>query len=92
MELKKSIGKLWLTSTQLQTIMTEIEAVVISRPLVYINNKVEHRAIIRPMHFLSINAKTELLTLVIPEEEDNPNFRLKKRSSAEKLLETCKKG
>ena len=72
--------------------MTEIEAAVISRPLVYINNEVEHRAIIRPMHFLSINAKTGLLTLVIPEEEDNPNFRLKKRSSAEKLLETCKKG
>ena len=40
MALKKSIGKLCLTSIQLQTILTEIEAVVNSRPLVCINNEV----------------------------------------------------
>ena len=51
MALKKSIGKLCLTSIQLQTIMTEIEALVNSRPLVYINNEVEHRTIITSMHF-----------------------------------------
>ena len=80
MALKKSIGKLCLTSIQLQTIMTEIEAVVNSRPLVYVNNEVEHRTIITPMHFLSVNARTGLPTLVIPEEEGNPNFRLKEPS------------
>ena len=80
MALKKSIGKLCLTSIQLQTIMTEIEAVVNSRPLVYVNNEVEHRTITTPMHFLSVNARTGPPTLVIPEEEGNPNFRLKEPS------------
>ena len=37
----------------------------------------------------SINARTGLPTLVVSEEDD-PNFRLKKPSSAEKLLETWK--
>ena len=44
------------------------------------------------MHFLSVNARTGLPTLMIPEEEeDDPNFRLNEPSSAEKLLETWKK-
>ena len=89
MALKKSIAKLCLTSIQLQTIMTKIEAVGNSRPLVCVNNEVEHRTIITPMHFFSINARTGLPTLVVSEEDD-PNFRLKKPSSAEKLLETWK--
>ena len=82
MALKKSIGKLCLTSIQLLTIMTEIEAAVNSRSLVYVNNEVEHRTIITPMHFLSINARTGLLTFVIPEEEDSPDFRIQEPSSA----------
>ena len=48
MALKKSTGKLYLTSIQLETILTEIVAVVNSRPLVYANNGVEHRTIITP--------------------------------------------
>ena len=86
--LKKNIGKLCLTSIQLETIMTEIEAVVNSRPLVYVNNEVEHRTI---MNFLSINARTGLLKLMIAAEEDDPDFRLKESSSVKKLLETSKK-
>ena len=93
MALKKSIGKFCLTSIQLQTILTEIEAVVNSRSLVYVNNEVEHRTIITLMHFLSINARTGLPTLMIPEEEDDyPNFRLKEPKSVENLLETWKIG
>ena len=92
MALKKSIGKLCLTSIQLQTILPEKEAVVNSRPLVYVNNEVEHRTIITPLDFLSINARTVPPTLMIPEEEDDPNFRLKEPKSAKKLLETLKKG
>ena len=93
MALKKSFRKLRLTSIQHQTILAEIEAIVNSRPLVCVNKKVEHRTIITPMHFLSINARTELPTLMIPKEgDDDPNFRLKEPKSAEKLLETWKKG
>ena len=57
MALKKA-SESCLTSIQLQTILTEIEAIVNSRPLVYIINEVEHRTIITPTHFLSINART----------------------------------
>lgn len=44
------------------------------------------------MHFLLITTRTEDLTLMISPEEEDPNFRLKEPSSAEKLLETWKKG
>lgn len=88
---KRSIRNLCLTSIQLKKILTEIEAVVNSRILVYVNNEVGYRTIITPMHCLSINTRTGLQTLMIPEEEDDPNFRLKGRKSAEKLLEIWKK-
>ena len=45
MALKKSIRKLYLTSIQLQTILTKIETVTNSRRLVYVNNEVEHRTL-----------------------------------------------
>ena len=60
--------------------------------MVYANNEIGHRTIITPTHCLSINTRTGLQTLMIPEEEeDDPNFRLKGCKSAEKLLETWKK-
>ena len=43
------------------------------------------------MHFLLITTRTEDPTLMISPEEEDPNFRLKEPSSAEKLLETWKK-
>ena len=91
-DIEKKYRNLCLTSIQLKKILTGIEAVVNLRLLVYVNNEVGHRAIITPMHCLSINARTSLQALMIPEEEDDdPNFRLKERKSAEKLLETWKK-
>ena len=41
--LKKTIGKLYLTRTQLQTIITEVEAVINSRPLVYVDDDLENQ-------------------------------------------------
>ena len=43
------------------------------------------------MHFLLITTRTEDPTLMISPEKEDPNFRLKEPSSAEKLLETWKK-
>ena len=56
--LKKTIGKLYLTHTQLQTIITEVEVVINSRPLVYMDDDLENQ-IIMPNHFLSLNTKME---------------------------------
>ena len=38
MSLRKSIGRVSLTSSLLETMLTEVEAVINTRPLVYINN------------------------------------------------------
>ena len=92
MALKKSIGKLCFTSIQLQTILTEIEVVVNSTPLVLVNNEGQHRTIITPMPFLSLKARTGLPTLMIPAEENDQNFRLKEPSSTDKLLQSWKLG
>ena len=62
MALKKSIGRLQLTQTQLHTIITEVEGVIKSRPLVYVDNDIE-RKIFTPMHFLSLNTKNGTPTL-----------------------------
>ena len=56
MALKKTIEKLYLTHTQLQTIITETEAVINSWPLVYVDDGLENQ-IIMPNHFLSLNTK-----------------------------------
>lgn len=94
MALKKSIGKLHLTSTQLQTIITEIEGVVNSRPLVYIDNDIENE-VLTPAHFLSLNPKTGTPILKEADEDDDrddPNYQNEEMSTAKKLLETWKKG
>ena len=92
MALKKSIGKLRLTSFQLQTVLTEIEATLNSRPLIYINDDINDRTIITPMHFLSINAKNGTPQIEEKTEKDDPNYINQPLDSSHELLETWKKG
>ena len=75
MSLRKNIGRVSLTSSQLQTILTEVEAVINTRPLVNVDNEVE-KQIITPAHFLSINIKTgtPVLTVENEDEKANPNY------------------
>ena len=68
--LKGTIGKLHLTHTQLQTIITEVEAVINSRPLVYVDDDLENE-IITPNHFLSLNIKNGTPELIRNYEEDD---------------------
>ncbi len=51
--LKKSVGRRLLTLDQLQTLVTEIEACLNSRPLTFIYNDLESRSVLRPVDFLS---------------------------------------
>ena len=69
MALKKNIGKLYLTHIQLQTIVTEVEAVINSRPLVYVDDGLENQ-IITPKHFLSLNTKNGTPDLIRNNEDD----------------------
>ena len=58
MALRNAIGKTFLTMLQLQTFLTETEAMINSRPLVYLGEDLNDRAALTPSHFLSPNTKT----------------------------------
>ena len=49
--LPKSIGKLCLTNEQLLTVLKESEAIVNSRPLVYIGEDINSGTTLTPAHF-----------------------------------------
>ena len=94
MALKKTIGKLYLTHTQLQTIITKVEAVINSRLLVYVDDDLEN-PIITPNHFLSLNTKNGTPEFIRNNEDDDkndPDYQDEELKTAHKLLETLKKG
>ena len=82
-----------LTSSQLQPILTKIEAVINTRPLVYVDNDLENQ-IITPADFLLINIKigTPVLALKNEDEKTDPTCHVEEMNTAEKLLGSCKKG
>jgi hypothetical protein len=88
--IRKSIAKICLTFLQLQTLTVEVEAIVNSRPLVYVGSDFDAGQILTPAHFLTINTKTGL------PDVNNDNVTdfdyVKKLSSADKLIDYCKKG
>ena len=55
--LHKTVGKLCLTNDQLLTVLKEAEAVINSRPLVYIAEDINSGMTLTPAHFLSLNLK-----------------------------------
>ncbi|XP_044180058.1 uncharacterized protein LOC114970531 [Acropora millepora] len=76
----------------LETILTEIEAVINSRPLVYVGADLKSGFALTPGDFLSLNPKTGVPFLETEDEQlQDPDF-VEKLSSAKKLLETWKKG
>ena len=77
---------------QLQTFLTETEAVLNSRPLVYIGEDLNDRTVITPSHFLTPNQKTGTPQLANDQDEiQDPDYQ-QNPSSAEILLTTWKKG
>ena len=86
--LRKAIGKMKLTNDQLQTVLKEAEAIVNSRPLVYVGDDIHSHITLTPSHFLTLNPN-----IGIPEIDLNNDVEyLPDKSIAEKLLETWKKG
>ena len=53
--LRKAIGNQCLTEKQLVTVLTEVESVINSRPLVYVDDDINSSIIITPSSFLSLN-------------------------------------
>ena len=85
--LKKSIGRRKLTIVQLQTLLKEVEAVINSRPLVYVGDDVNSSLSLTPGHFLSLNPNTGIPT---SESDDDEDYTCKTTSNH--LLKVWKKG
>ena len=89
--LRKSIDKLSLTSSQFQTDLSEVEAIVKIRRFAYVDNKLKPRKIITPMYFLSMNPKVGIPATVNNHENDS-DYNINNLGSSEKRLEKWKKG
>ena len=64
MALRKSIGKNYLASLQIQTFLSETEAASNSRPLAYVRDDLNDGITIAPSHFLSPNTKSSVPFIV----------------------------
>ena len=58
--LRKTIGKILLKNEQLLTLLKKAEAVINSRPLVYVGNDINSYVALTPSHLLSLNPKIGL--------------------------------
>ena len=67
--LHKTLGTNCLTLTQLSTILTKAEAVVNSRPLVYVENDINSGHVLVPNDFLSMNSNNVVCD-EYPEKKD----------------------
>ena len=92
MALRKAIGKTCLTMLQLQTFLTETEAIINSRPLVYLGEDLNDSTARTPSHFLSPNTKTGTPLIINDDNIADPTYFPAKLSSKETFLNTWKKG
>ena len=92
MALRKATGKACLTMLQLQTLLTETEAIINSRPLTYLGEDLNDRIALTPSHFLSPNTKTGTPLIKNDGNIADPTYLPAKISSKETLLNTWKKG
>ena len=87
--LRKSIGKLILSKEQLITLITEVEAVINSRPLIYVGDDFQHGCSISPADFLTLNRPTGFP--IIEDIQDDSEY-VTRSSTASSVLESWKKG
>ena len=86
--LRKAIGKASLGNGHLLTVLKEAEAVVNSRPLVYIADGIQSPITLTPAHFLTLNPNIGIPIMEIDEDSEFtpiPNV-------AEKLIKHGKRG
>ena len=89
MSLRKSIERVSLTCSQLQT-LTVVRAVINTRPLQYLNNNLDNQ-IFKPATLLSINMETGTPVLAVKhDKKTDPNYHVAEMNTAERLLESQK--
>ena len=77
---------------QLQTFLTETEAIFNSRPLVYLGEDLNDRTALTSSHFLSPNTKTDNPLIKNDDNIADLTYLPAKISSKETLLNTWKRG
>ena len=92
MALRKSIGKKYFAQLQLQTFLSEIEAVLNSRPLVQVGDDLNGGITITPSQFLTLNTKTGTPIFEKEDKEKYLDCEPNNPFSKEILLNTWKKG
>ena len=92
MALRKAIRKTYLTMLQLQTFLTETNAIINSRPLVYLGEDLNDRTALTPSNFLTPNTKTGTPLIKNDGNIVDPTYSPTKILSKEALLNTWKKG
>ena len=89
--MRKSIGRKYLSLEQLTTLLTEIEAVLNSRPLTYVYEDLDSGFTLTPGHFLVTNRKHGLCNSSNADYHCDEDFQPNK-DSVTKLIEMWKKG
>ena len=89
--LRKGIGQKRLTLEQLITILTEVEAIVNTRPLTYVYDEFDSGFTLTPAHFLMSYFQPLLMTSIDVNEADYDDYYPVK-DSATSLLEMWRKG
>ena len=73
--LKKVLGRTYVSLAGLQTITTEIEAILSDRPITYVSSNIGEPEPLTPSHLLYGRCITRLPHQIIKEDElDNPTF------------------
>ena len=85
--LRKMLCKVYLDLIQMQTLLTEIESVVNTRPLIYICDDIE-QCTLTPAHFLTLNPRIDFPEMTDIEEFDY----MPVNTPSQTLLDTWKKG
>ena len=89
--LRKTLGNNCLTERQLETVIVEVETVINTRPLVYVDDDINSSTMITPSHFLSLHSQSIVPDLTGDSNSDL-NYEIEKPTMAQRLLETWKRG
>ncbi len=90
--LKKALGKSSLNFEQLRTVLTEVEEVVNSRPITFVNmtENDSDLEILTPQKFLSMG-RSENMPILPEDDPSDPEF-MPKMTNQNKLMQTWKQG
>ena len=89
--LRKSLGKTCFNWDQLSTIICEVQAVVNTRPMIYVGDDINSKDVITPSHFLTMNPKIGSATLQSNDQLVDPDV-FTNCSTKIAILQTWRKG